>query len=165
MLSRNVIYKFHVFRAKFFTVWAPSGFFQFFILRVLCRRSTGTACLIVPLVSFARLTLPIMRDNTGNRLSRYPITGPDHCTFTESVLSQIARSNVYAYRCLAVCPPFNAVMSNKRHGYLDSRGMCSPKTDCSKAWLSILSLRTHLRKGKIWDIFSVVLLKIFFSLR
>lgn len=56
---------------------------------MLCRRSTGTACLIVPLVSFARLTLPIMRDNTGNRLSRYPITGPDHCTFTESVLSQM----------------------------------------------------------------------------
>lgn len=39
-------------------------------------------------------------------------------------------------------PAFNAVTSDKgdtRRGYLDSCGIYSPKTDCSKAWLSILS--------------------------
>lgn len=105
--------QFHAFLAKvpqFFTVWTPSGFFQFFILRVLLRDlriATGTACLIVLLVSFARLTLPIMRDNTGNRLSRFRSRALIIVLFRKRTFPNAATSferiYVYIYEYIYIC--------------------------------------------------------------
>lgn len=92
-------------KREFFTVRAM-WLFQFVISRPLrwSRMHTHGRDPQEPYVSlfsgsFARLALPIMRDNTGNRLSRFRSCA-DHYAFQEARLSQIRLQMVESIQSL-----------------------------------------------------------------
>lgn len=97
--------------------------------------------------SFARLALPIMRDNAGNRLSRFrsrrSLCFSGSATFPNAVTERSPDiQGVPTVLSGRLSARFNAVTSGQRRPGADisiAAGMYSPKTDCSKAWLSILS--------------------------
>ena len=96
-----------------------------------CARTAGTRVShCSPLGSFARLALPIMRDNAGNRLSRFRSRPADHYAFQEARLSQMRLTNgrrihkVPREFCRpSLLMPLRRTKEISRRGYLDSCGM------------------------------------------